>query len=339
MRTLRRDERGQAFVVMALSLVMLCGMAALVLDVGMWYRDKRQLQATADAAALAGAQVLPTNWSMAQSLATEYANKNGGDVAPADITSSTTYVNGDTINVTAKNNRPGIFSRVLNVIPGVDFTTVAVRAHASAVRGSYTGWSLGLSPWVIDKPSVVYGQIITFKVAPGDQASAGNFGGIDLPVQQKGCAFGSGANDYYDLIARRKSSCLVNVNSTTPVEPGDKAATGTAVKDRGAKTPFDPYSILRTDANGNPQLTDYTNPNVVVIPIIKQFNNGSSTPFTIIGFAWFIITDYKQKTVTGMFVRSGAPSSAICPTASDPNAGCPVGGYNPDGFAVVKLIN
>jgi len=333
MRALRRDERGQAFVLMALSLVMLCGMAALVLDVGVWFRDKRKLQGTADAAALAGAQVLPTNWALAKSLATTYANKNGGDVASADITSSTTYVNGDTINVTARNNRPGFFSGVLGI------TSVAVRANASAVRGSYTGWALGLSPWVIDKPSVIYGQIITFKVQSGDQATPGNFGGVDLPIYQKGCAFGNGGNDYYDLIARRETSCIVKVNSNVPVEPGNKAATGTAVSQRGAITPFDPYSILITDANGNPQLTNYTHPNVVVIPIIQAFHQGSSAPFLVIGFAWFIITDYTQKTVTGMFVRSGAPSSAICPTASDPNAGCPFGGYDPDGFAVVKLIN
>lgn len=333
MSALRRDERGQAFVVMALSLVMLCGMAALVLDVGVWFRDKRQLQATADASALAGAQVLPTNWGQALNLAKDYADKNGGDVATSDITSSTTYVSGDTINVIARNDRPGYFSRVLGFI-----TPVSVRADASAVRGSFSGWALGLAPWVIDKPSVLYGTIITFKVQSGDQASPGNFGGVDLPVKEIGCAFGNGAQDYYDLIARRENSCLVKVNSDVPVEPGNKAATGTAVSDRGAKKPFDPNSILTTDANGNPQLTDYKSPNVIVIPIIKTFHSGSSAPFTVIGFAWFIITDYTQKTVTGMFVRSGAPSSAICPTASDPNAGCPFGAFNPDGFAVVKLI-
>ena len=35
-----KDERGQAFVLTALSLVMLCAMCAFVLDVGSWYRQK-----------------------------------------------------------------------------------------------------------------------------------------------------------------------------------------------------------------------------------------------------------------------------------------------------------
>jgi hypothetical protein len=58
----------------------------------------------------------------------------------------------------------------------------------------------------------------------------------------------------------------------------------------------------------------------------------------VTGFAWFIITSYTAKEVTGMFVRSGAPSSAMCPTATNPTAACPIGGYNPDGFAKVYLI-
>jgi hypothetical protein len=330
--TCRKNEHGQAVVLMVISLAMLIGMCALVLDVGGWFREKRQLQATADAGALAGAQALPESWSTAKSLALDYADKNGGGVLSASVTSSTTLVPGDTISVNAQKQAPGNFSRMLGV------TSVSIHANASAMRGSFTGWALGLAPWVIDKPSVLFGQIITFKVQSGDQASPGNFGGVDLPVKEKGCDYGSGGNDYYDLIAMRDHSCLVTVTQNLPVEPGNKAATGTAVKDRGAKQNFDPYSILTTYANGNTEITNYNSPNVIVIPVIKSFHQGSSAPFVVTGFAWFIITSYTSKEVTGMFVRSGAPSSALCPTASDPNATCPFGAYDRDGFAVVKLI-
>ena len=77
MSFVRRDERGQAIVLMTLSLVVIMGMAALVLDVGNWFHTKRRLQGTADAAALAGAQLLPNDSSGAQSQALAYANKNG----------------------------------------------------------------------------------------------------------------------------------------------------------------------------------------------------------------------------------------------------------------------
>jgi hypothetical protein len=327
-----RGERGQVFVLSVVFLVVLCGMSALVLDVGSWFRQKRQLQATADAAALAGAQALPENWSTAQSLALTYAADNGGGVLAADVKSSTTYVPGDTITVAAQKPGAGVMSRAFGI------AAVDVRAGASAMRGSFTGWAKGLAPWVIDKPSVKFSEIITFKVEAGDQAAPGNFGGVDLPMKEKGCDDSSGGNDYYDMIAQRSHSCLVKVNQLLPPEPGNKAATGTAVKDRGAKQNFDPYSILTTYANGNPEITDYNNPNVIVIPVIKAFNNGNSNPFVTTGFAWFIITSYTNKTVTGMFVRSGAPSATSCPTASDPNAACPFGAYNSDGFATVRLI-
>jgi Flp pilus assembly protein TadG len=327
-----RNERGQTIVLTVLALFVLLGMAAMVLDVGAWFHQKRHLQATADAAALAGAQALPERPGDAATLALAYANKNGGGVDAGDITISTSKYGNDTIRVNSHKTNPGMFSRLLGI------ESVNIKATATATRGSYTGWALGLAPWVIDKQSVNFGQALTFKVTSGDQASSGNFGGVDLPVQEKGCASGSGGNDYYDLIATRAHSCLVNVNGQLQVEPGNKAATGTAVKDRGAKQNFDPYSILTTYANGISEITDYNNPNVIVIPIIAAFHQGSSSPFTVTGFAWFIITGYTNKEVTGMFVRSGAPSSAFCPKAADGKASCPIGGYNPDGFAKVYLI-
>ena len=54
-----REERGQAMVIVALSLVVLLGATALSVDVGMQFNTKAKLQAAADAAALAGAQDLP----------------------------------------------------------------------------------------------------------------------------------------------------------------------------------------------------------------------------------------------------------------------------------------
>jgi Flp pilus assembly protein TadG len=120
------DERGQAFVLTAIAMVMICGMSALVLDVGHWFRDKRRLQGTADAAALAGAQQLPGAPGPAKTMARDYANKNGGDVSMSDIVVSSTYGANDTIAVKAQRNDPGIFSRVI----GVGNTDISARAKA-----------------------------------------------------------------------------------------------------------------------------------------------------------------------------------------------------------------
>ena len=137
-----KSERGQAFVLAAVAMVMLMGMAALVLDVGNWYRDKRRLQGTVDAAALAGAQQLPDDAAGAQSQALTYANKNGGDVAGADIVVSTQYMPNDTIAVNGRRNDPGIFSRVIG-IPGANIT-----AHAKAMV-SPPAQALHVAPMVV----------------------------------------------------------------------------------------------------------------------------------------------------------------------------------------------
>ena len=125
----RKNERGQAIVIMVLALVVLLGMAALVLDVGNWFHTKRRLQATSDAAALAGAQKLPEDPSGAAALAMSYANQNGGDVAGADITITSTAAPNDTISVKAKRTDPGVFSSVLGI------GSANIDAHAKARVG------------------------------------------------------------------------------------------------------------------------------------------------------------------------------------------------------------
>ena len=115
MSVVRKDERGQAIVLMVLALVVILGMAALVIDVGNWYHTKRRLQGTADAAALAGAQKLPDDPSGAQAMALSYANQNGGDVAGANIVVSSTDQANDTISVRARKTDPGFFSGVLGI--------------------------------------------------------------------------------------------------------------------------------------------------------------------------------------------------------------------------------
>jgi putative Flp pilus-assembly TadE/G-like protein len=125
----RKNERGQAIVLMVLALVVLLGMAALVLDVGNWFHTKRQLQATSDAAALAGAQKLPDDPSGAATMAMSYANQNGGNVAGSDIIISSTAAPNDTIYVKAKRTDPGIFTSVLGI------GSANIDAHAKARVG------------------------------------------------------------------------------------------------------------------------------------------------------------------------------------------------------------
>src|SRR5207342_511123 len=121
----RNDERGQAIVLLACTLVVLCGAAALVIDVGKAYVVKRHLQASVDAAALAGAQALPdpaAAASMARSYSGSPGMKNDEAKLPGVTTSVTTKCIGtkpcspvNAIVVDETTTTPTIFAKVLGI--------------------------------------------------------------------------------------------------------------------------------------------------------------------------------------------------------------------------------
>jgi Flp pilus assembly protein TadG len=78
------DESGQAFVFVVLFLAVFLGLAALVLDIGHAYYADRSLQASTDAAALAGAQELP-NSGKAVGVAHTYAGTSGSKNARENV--------------------------------------------------------------------------------------------------------------------------------------------------------------------------------------------------------------------------------------------------------------
>jgi Putative Flp pilus-assembly TadE/G-like len=140
--TRHKSSCGQAYVLTILFLVVLLGMAAAVLDVGSWYRAHRSLQATVDAAALAGAQALPEDPGDASALASEYAAKNGGGAMNVAI--STKVFANDTIKVEGTRPAPGFFSKVF----GLD--SVTVRTSATA-RAGYPSAVKYVAPIVVDE--------------------------------------------------------------------------------------------------------------------------------------------------------------------------------------------
>jgi hypothetical protein len=169
--TSRRNESGQTMVLTVLFLAVLLGISAAVLDVGAWYRADRQLQATADAAALAGANELPSDQGGAASLALEYAGKNGGGLAAGGISFETRVNPGDTIAVHTQKQMPGFFSKLF----GLNSVTVGANAKARTAPMSSAKWA---APVAVDelheklqcKPTPCFGEPTTldfFKVGPG----------------------------------------------------------------------------------------------------------------------------------------------------------------------------
>jgi len=327
----RVSQRGQMVAMLAVGATALIGTGGFVLDMGVAYQAHRRAQAAADASALGAAQLLPTSPSAAQTASAELTSSNLSE-GTVTLTISTTYVANDTATATATKSTSAFLSKVLGK------SSFTEQATSTAVAGSYTGWSDGLSPWVIDKQSIEWGQLDEFKVKPGDQASSGNFGGARLPMREKDCGLASGGNDYRNLISGSRTACMTNVGDKLNPETGNLTGpTNQGVNDRGFIQNFDPYSILKQQADGSYVLTTYHHPNLIVIPVIDKFHQGNSSPFTVVGFAWFIITSYTNNTVTGMFIGSEVPGAAKCSNGSSSSTTCPFGGYDPYLFKVIQL--
>jgi hypothetical protein len=136
-----QEESGQVLVLAALGMTMMLVMVALVVDIGKAYLVQRQLQAAADAAALAGAQHLPDPTEATQ-VAEEYGPSTGGrnEVTTGSLVSTTVtmrcvasapgcnaaYNAYNAVNVRASSDVKTVFAKIL----GIDKLTV--RASATA---------------------------------------------------------------------------------------------------------------------------------------------------------------------------------------------------------------
>lgn len=198
-----RDEDGQAVLMTVLFLVLLLGAAGLTIDVGAWYREQRQAQSTADAAALAGAQALPADAATAGVLAQQYASANGGGVPTGGITFQSTYMTDDTVSVKVQRTAPSFFARLFSV------SSVSVGATASARAGT-PDQVLGVAPIVVNKLHPMlsgpgcpcFGVETTLPL--GKDGAPGAFGLIDLNGGSNSAAeladwIQNGYPDYLDL--------------------------------------------------------------------------------------------------------------------------------------------
>jgi hypothetical protein len=137
-----RDERGQVIVLVVVALVGLLGMCALVIDLGYLYWNQRHLQASADAAALAGAMQLPdapSSVSVAKQFGTGTGAKNKdsrlSNVSETISTKCLTSIPGcDPVNAVVVDETATVDTFFMQIF-GVDFAHVHVRATACSPCG------------------------------------------------------------------------------------------------------------------------------------------------------------------------------------------------------------
>ena len=310
--TVERSDRcsGQTLVVIVLFMFALLGMCAMAIDVGSWYQVKRNLQNDADAAALAGAGVLPAGWSAAQTSAASNFSKNAKTGETAVYQNTKTLVANDTVKVTVSRPAPTYFAKMFGI------GSVHVTATASATMKSYTKVipKGNVMPWGIMKNSFNPGSSYTLYT----DNSTPNNGAISLPVMNSSntaCTGTSGASDYRDSITGPANgglnTCPISVGDVEPVKTGQNSGPTRQGIDTRITSWQSVSSIVTIGSNGTATILQPNSPQLVILPIIEDMGGGTTFPsgsgnVRIVGFAYFVITGYSNggKTVTGTFVTA-----------------------------------
>jgi putative Flp pilus-assembly TadE/G-like protein len=188
-------------------MVVLIGAVAMTLDVGSWFREHRQAQTTADAAALAAAQTLPSgDTATASATAESYAARNGGGVDTAGgISFRSDFEPNDTVVVKVTRTAPGFFSKL--------FAIDSADVHASAAaRAAVPAQVTGAAPIVVQvshqyltghdnagRQCPCFGAGEPTSIPLGKNGAPGSFAMVDLsayaPADQNGsCASAPNGN-------------------------------------------------------------------------------------------------------------------------------------------------
>ena len=168
-RKIAANEGGATLVIVAILLIVLIGFTAFAVDVARAYGERRELQRTADVAAISGATQLPVGVGSAIATGEYYIGENPSLYHPGPFNSA----GGDLVTASSTCNIPGLgvypcvktrvvtpefpflFAPVLNA----DFDTASISATATAVLGTGAPGGSTLIPWVLmDCARSMYGE-------------------------------------------------------------------------------------------------------------------------------------------------------------------------------------
>ena len=283
-------EKGQIAVIAAIVLFAVMGMLVFVIDVGSVYQTRRDLQTIADSAVLAGVQELPENPALAVQTAVNYAALNNFNISSSDVIISKTYVNNDTITVTAVNPNTKLY---FAGIFGQNSATVG--ANAKAIIGSPSKVK-GIVPWGFQENNYTPGVEYTLKYGSSPVVGLGNFGALDIE--------GGGATVY--------RSTIIN-GATTPLSVGMwmDPQTGNLSGPTSQGTGDRIYNQLNNQFDGFSQLVENVgivyklkkgDSQFIIVPWVTSFGNGN-IPVQILGFLQFVITYSNGSVVKATFIN------------------------------------
>lgn len=126
------NEKGAALPLIAGTLLVLIGLAALAVDLGWLYLNDSRLQRAADAAALAGVVYLPGDTAKVEADAAAAAAANGFPIGVGDNSMSWRALADNRLEVTLRSSAPSFLSRTFG-FTSYDLTAVATAEYVKPV--------------------------------------------------------------------------------------------------------------------------------------------------------------------------------------------------------------
>ncbi len=300
-KTKASPEEGAVSVLVAISLVVLLGFAAIAVDVSMLYAERTQLRNGADAAALAIAQkcaknAKDTNCSTSAPLASSLANSNAND-GISNVKSIAFGSSGGTVTITVGAQEAGHAPNQVSLFFAKIFGTNSAEVNAS----STAAWGAPSKGPAILPLAVAYCKLDI----PKDGTT-----GSEQVLDQQARSCGDTLPGGFGWLPTDSKTCTVTATAGTsttagiwfPVDPGASAPTGC-------------------------QTADFTNVNdqTVLLPVYDAATGtGSTGQYYVKGFAAFHVTGYhfsnfswsssgnvQNKTLRGYFVKFVSLSQAF----------------------------
>lgn len=290
------EETGSTIILAALAMLVLLVMTGLAIDGGMVYMTKSELQKTANASVLSGAQELTAYEAKVEEVTREVvaAHQDGSSIQSLSIEME------KRVAVDLVKTVDLAFSKLLGM------ETVKVHAHSAAELRTM-GRAVGAAPLGIDDSiALEYNREYQLKVDSGD-VQFGNFGILALG--------GTGARTYEENLRKGYQNEL-SVGDIIPTQTGNIAG----------KT----REVIREKVNGCPEFPRDLNKRdcsrIILVPVYTPYNHDGNQmkEVKITGFAYFYITDpmdSKDTSIKGLFIERAG-------TGYEENAGVNKGAYS-----------
>lgn len=304
-----RKERGQTLLIFVLALGVLMGFTAMAIDVGLFYEDRRHLQNTADAAALAGVAELPYDAAAAKAKAAEWALNNGVDSSEIKtIEIRTTDFPNDTVYVEVETQFDWIFGRVLGQTSSAVGADAAAQVGSLSANGDLMPWAIvmGDSACLLGNGNPIPNAECSVKVGAGSGVT-GWYGALDLDGNGGGSAeyesniIDGTADTAYCAVGQPEPECQTSV--VHALDGNKVGGTGQGIEDRFAEEPtpgcgdgagIDQFDeVFEPDTSG---VADYIvvcpdSPRLIIVPIVT-LNGDPVKTVTIQGWALAYLNGY-----------------------------------------------